>query len=249
MTIASRTFGLLLAALSVAGLTVPATGGAQDGAPVGAATSGGGIQYGQPTGIVGDATLYTRPQALLGRSLSFRGRAVAGQHVAIQRLDRDLGTWLTASTTTADAEGDYVAAWKTDHIGVFTMRVIDADNPPAGEARTAGSTGVTVTVYKPALATWYGPGFYGKKTACGVKLTKATVGVAHRGLPCGRNVAIFYKGHTIIAPVVDRGPFEHGANWDLTKAAADQLGFTRTDTIGAVSLPADPAAPAAGSAG
>src|ERR1700677_3782954 len=40
-------------------------------------------------------------------------------------------------------------------------------------------------VPKTALATWFGPGFYGQHTACGQTLTPATVGVANRKLPCG----------------------------------------------------------------
>ena len=62
-------------------------------------------------------------------------------------------------------------------------------------------------VYKPSLTTWYGPGFFGNKTACGQRLRRNTVGVAHRKLPCGTDVHVFYKGATITLDVIDRGPF------------------------------------------
>ncbi len=74
-------------------------------------------------------------------------------------------------------------------------------------------------------ATWYGPGFYGKRTACGARLTPTTLGVAHRTLPCGTRVTFYHSGHFVTVAVVDRGPFRAGVSWDLTAAAAKQLGF------------------------
>ena len=82
-----------------------------------------------------------------------------------------------------------------------------------------------------SLATWYGPGFWGNKTACGQTLRRTTVGVAHRRLPCGTKVTIAYKGNQITTEVIDRGPYANDANWDLTQAAAREVGFTATDDI------------------
>jgi rare lipoprotein A (peptidoglycan hydrolase) len=79
-------------------------------------------------------------------------------------------------------------------------------------------------------ATWYGPGLYGNRTACGQTLTKRTIGVAHRKLPCGTRVAIAYKGRWVRAKVIDRGPFRKGYRWDLTSALAKQLGVTAAGT-------------------
>lgn len=81
------------------------------------------------------------------------------------------------------------------------------------------------------LATWYGPGFYGNQTACGVKLTRRTVGIAHRKLPCGSKVTVRYGGELLRTRVIDRGPYAHGARWDLTNGARKQLGFLSTDEI------------------
>jgi rare lipoprotein A len=55
--------------------------------------------------------------------------------------------------------------------------------------------------------TWYGPGFYGNRTACGVRYSRDIVGVAHRTLPCGTLVEFKWHGITAVAPVIDRGPF------------------------------------------
>lgn len=57
------------------------------------------------------------------------------------------------------------------------------------------------------IVTWYGPGFYGNRTACGVRYTRHIVGVAHRTLPCGTLVEFRWHGITAVAPVIDRGPF------------------------------------------
>ena len=76
-------------------------------------------------------------------------------------------------------------------------------------------------------ATWYGPGFYGRRTACGVKLTKRTVGVAHRTLPCGTRVAFAFRGRWLRAKVIDRGPYRKGHRWDLTRPLAKRLGVIK----------------------
>jgi rare lipoprotein A (peptidoglycan hydrolase) len=80
-------------------------------------------------------------------------------------------------------------------------------------------------------ATWYGPGFYGRRTACGVKLRPWTVGVAHRRLPCGTRVTFFHGGTFKTVPVIDRGPFAGATNWDLTAAAARALDFRATGRL------------------
>ncbi len=75
-------------------------------------------------------------------------------------------------------------------------------------------------------ASWYGPGFWGNKTACGNTLRPRTMGVAHKTLPCGSRVLIGYKGRYAMATVIDRGPFIKGRAWDLTLALSDALKFT-----------------------
>jgi rare lipoprotein A (peptidoglycan hydrolase) len=82
---------------------------------------------------------------------------------------------------------------------------------------------------KPQIATWFGPGFYGQKTACGQTMTPVLVGVASRTLPCGTLVRVDFKGHKLTVPVIDRGPYaKNGAVWDLTAGAANALTITET---------------------
>jgi rare lipoprotein A (peptidoglycan hydrolase) len=80
-------------------------------------------------------------------------------------------------------------------------------------------------------ATWYGPGLYGRHTACGETLRPNTIGVAHRSLPCGTAVKFIYHGHSIVTQVIDRGPYSKGNSWDLTSRAAEVLGFSTAGRV------------------
>jgi hypothetical protein len=98
------------------------------------------------------------------------------------------------------------------------------------------------TVFK--AATWYGPGFWGKSTACGTVLTPTTIGVAHKKLPCGTLVTFSYAGRSVTATVIDRGPFHKGYAWDLTKKTAKRVGFLAVGS-GRIQATVTPPAPAA----
>lgn len=102
------------------------------------------------------------------------------------------------------------------------------DEQPNQQARAAD--------YKPVTATWYGPGLYGNRMACGGKLTHSTIGVAHKRLPCGTKVALRYRGRTIVVPVIDRGPYSRGVDYDLTSATAHKLGMRQTSRLAAATL-------------
>ena len=102
-------------------------------------------------------------------------------------------------------------------------------------------------IHKTAIATWFGPGFYGKQTACGQTLTPSVIGVANRTLPCGTLVRISYNRRTLTVPVLDRGPYSHiGADWDLTGGAAQALGVSETVRIATRIVGATPNTPALG---
>ena len=138
--------------------------------------------------------------------------------------------------------------------------------PLSANASTGGTAGVPGTapaaprvgVRGTAIATWFGPGFYGQTTACGQTLTPVLVGVANRRLPCGTLVSVSYRRHRLTLPVIDRGPYANGADWDLTAEAARALGIEdtvriRARVVGSVpnspTLGLPPGAPAAALAG
>lgn len=209
------------------GLTGVGSGSGSSGQPV---TS-------SPTAVTvsGDGiTLSSHSGALLGSKLQFTGSigsATPGKTVVIERLDSQPdGKWITTATTTTAAGGSFAATWSINHVGRFTVRALV-------EGGSATSPTFALTVYTPSIATEYGPGFYGHRTACGAVLKRQTIGVANRTLKCGTSVSIYYRGRTILVPVIDRGPYGNHASWDLTEATGHELGMDATSTIGATSVP------------
>jgi rare lipoprotein A len=207
----------------------PSSGGAE--APPAPATEGVISATGPQVAIA------TRAGTMVRKLARFRGSvpaSAAGRTVSIERFDDATQAWGAVATATVAADGTYLARWRADVAGQYRVRaVLD----PSGEAVAASaSPELAITVHQPALATWYGPGFYGRQTACGVRMTRSLLGVAHKRLPCGTQVAVLYRGRRITVPVVDRGPFRRGTHWDLTAATASALGFKFTDRLGAVRL-------------
>jgi rare lipoprotein A (peptidoglycan hydrolase) len=94
---------------------------------------------------------------------------------------------------------------------------------PSAESEVEGEH--TFGAWRYGGASWYGPGLWGRKTACGQTLRPGTFGVAHKKLPCGTTVKFVYRGKSVVTQVIDRGPYVDGRAWDLTKAASDALGF------------------------
>ena len=91
---------------------------------------------------------------------------------------------------------------------------------PAAVAPAAAPAGGTV------IASWYGPGFYGNRTACGQLYTPEIIGVAHRTLPCGTMLELEFRGRVVTVPVIDRGPFIAGRTLDLSNATRAALACT-----------------------
>ena len=172
---------------------------------------------------------------MLGRAAPLSGtvaRRYRGRVVRIQRFDQAVRRWRTEAKAVVARGGRFAARWQPPALGELRLRA--TFKPRRSASVTSASPEVSVRVFEPAMATWYGPGFYGNRTACGLELTRELVGVAHKTLPCGTLVEISHRGSSLVVPVVDRGPFVRGMTWDLTKAAADALGFTTTARVGAL---------------
>ena len=211
------------------------------------ASGSGGVAVGsspavQDGDLVATATgdgisVSTSVSALLGRALAFTGLTAptnAGDTVAVQRLDAQ-NDWATVASGTVADDGAFYVPWRTNYAGRVTLRTVLDQAANASQAIGQTSPTLLVTVYRPGIATYYGKGFFGQKTACGGILRRSTLGVASRTLKCGTPVQIFYGGRTIVVPVIDRGPYANNATWDLTQATAKALGMTGTETVGAMS--------------
>ncbi|MFM7641698.1 MAG: septal ring lytic transglycosylase RlpA family protein [Cyanobium sp.] len=77
-------------------------------------------------------------------------------------------------------------------------------------------------------ASWYGPGFFGNRTASGEVFRPGTLTAAHRYLPFGTKVRVtnLYNGRSAVVRINDRGPFSGGRIIDLAHGAAQVLGLT-----------------------
>ena len=82
------------------------------------------------------------------------------------------------------------------------------------------------------IASWYGPKFHGKKTANGEVFDMNRVSAAHRTLPMPSIVRVtnLNSGRALLIRVNDRGPFARGRIIDLSRRAAQLLGFERSGT-------------------
>jgi hypothetical protein len=137
--------------------------------------------------------------------------------------------WHTLRTATTNASGRFRFSFTARTIGSRLVRVSfpgDATDTPA--ERGLGR----LNVYREVGASWYGGG---GTTACGTELTSSTLGVANKTLPCGTEVTLRYGGRTIRVPVIDRGPYVEGREYDLTEATKEALGFGGTGEVWATS--------------
>lgn len=75
------------------------------------------------------------------------------------------------------------------------------------------------------VASWYGPGFAGRRTANGEIFDPTQLTAAHRTLPFGTQVRVtnLANGLSVVVRINDRGPFRAGRIIDLSRAAAERL--------------------------
>ena len=106
---------------------------------------------------------------------------------------------------------------------VFLGCTLGAASAPAGETKPI-QTGA---------ASWYGPGFHGKRTANGETFNTHALTAAHKTLPFGTQLRVTNErtGRSVVVRINDRGPYAHGRVIDLSKAAADAVGILSVGTV------------------
>lgn len=163
---------------------------------------------------------------VLGHSIAVRGLVKPGGERKVKVVVKGAGHGVVADRTSA--KGAFGTKFTPTRSGVYSLRAV-----PGANEQGAGGTGVKrqVTVFRYAGASWYGPGLYGNALACGGTLQYGMIGVANKTLPCGTKVRLRYNGRTITAPVIDRGPYAAGRDYDLTEATKNALGFPDVGTI------------------
>jgi rare lipoprotein A len=163
---------------------------------------------------------------LVGKGLAVRGKVrPSGRHrVKVLFRGPDGGV----QNVTTKANGTFSAGWVPGRPGSYAVRAYGVH-----DRRMSGSKSPArkLTTYRLAGASYYGPGLYGNGVACGGTLMPGTMGVAHKTLPCGTKVKLRYHGRTVTVPVIDRGPYVPGRDYDLTEAVKRKLGFPGVGTV------------------
>lgn len=218
--------GVSAAAAQTGGIPVP-----QPVAPTTGATG-----YGEP----GTRAIRVTPTALRNQIVFVRGTLPGAKRrrVILQRLDPEKG-WRNERRGRVRSNERFRIRWRAHISGRQSLRVVIA--PARRRSRSQSRSGTApvakISIYRRAQATYFGPGLYGRTTACGQVLTPTLLGVAHKTLPCGTLVALLYKRREVLVPVVDRGPFNGAFSLDLTSATADLLAFRASGRVGYIRLP------------
>jgi hypothetical protein len=145
------------------------------------------------------------------------GQVLAGRSIALQ-VAAGRG-WASVSRTRTRRGGRFVLRYFPWRAGSERVRLSFAGGAGVGAARRPLGR---LNVYRAVQVSWYGGG---GSLACGGSLTGSTMGVASRTLPCGALVTLRFEGRSVRVPVVDRGPYVSGREFDLTEATKQALGF------------------------
>lgn len=102
----------------------------------------------------------------------------------------------------------------------------EADSP-GDFPRPALLAGEPAREFQRGGASWYGPGFHGRRTASGEKFDQHAMTAAHRTLPFGTMVRVhsLVNGRDVDVRITDRGPFSRNRVIDVSRAAAEELGM------------------------
>ncbi|MGB4116052.1 MAG: septal ring lytic transglycosylase RlpA family protein [Polaromonas sp.] len=101
------------------------------------------------------------------------------------------------------------------------------DEPINNAPRPALLAGEPAREYQRGGASWYGPGFHGRRTASGERYDMHGMTAAHRTLPFGTWVRVhsLVNGREVDVRITDRGPFIRSRVIDLSRGAAEALGM------------------------
>lgn len=150
--------------------------------------------------------------------------AIAGRRIVLERRGPH-GRWATLARARTRSGGAYLLRHRSRSSFSAIVRVrLVGDAQLASGRRVAGR----MNILRAALASWYGEG---QGLACGGSLTPRMMGVAHKTLPCGTKVTIRYRGRQVRVPVVDRGPYVGGREWDLGPGVRAALRFDGVGTV------------------
>ena len=160
----------------------------------------------------------THREVLVGERVAIAGVLAPTLAAEVVKLEqRGRRSWrVVAARTSSLAAGAFRLGFREHRLGTDQLRL--AVNGQDGVYYTPVTT---LTVFHRVLVSWYG---LTGRTACGQELSASTLGVANRTLPCGTMVTFRLGRRTLRVPVIDRGPYVWGRDYDLTYATKRRLG-------------------------
>ncbi|MGN6215434.1 MAG: septal ring lytic transglycosylase RlpA family protein [Solirubrobacterales bacterium] len=163
---------------------------------------------------------------LKGNGLAVRGKVRPSGRHRVKLVFRGPDPAVRGVTTKAN--GAFALRWVPGRTGNYAVRAYGVHERHLSASVSAARK---LTTYHLVGASYYGPGLYGNGVACGGTLLPDTMGVANKTLPCGTMVKLRYHGRSVTVPVIDRGPYVAGRDYDLTEAVKRKLGFPGVGTV------------------
>jgi rare lipoprotein A len=124
------------------------------------------------------------------------------------------------------------ASWFRSLVFLFVPFLVATLAACGGAPKPTYFPGYPVGFVERGVASWYGPGFHGNKTANGERYDMHQLTAAHRTLPLGSIAVVrsMSTGRQVTVRINDRGPFARGRVLDLSLAGAQALGMTGAGT-------------------
>lgn len=123
---------------------------------------------------------------------------------------------------------------------VIALAMSPAMHAEAGShGKKSAKTTRVVDGHQVGKASWYGPGFHGKKTASGQVFNQHALTAAHPHLPLGSRVRVtnLKNGKQVEVTINDRGPHKAGRIIDLSRAAAKKIAMGGLAKVKVVAVP------------
>ena len=166
--------------------------------------------------------------ALLMSGSSVISPALAGSSRAVQTADALASQQPSLLADPAEASQAYEP--ESSDLAIREVQPIQVQDQQPGNplvpSQPIASSNLQVRSISTGQASWYGPGFYGGRTANGDVLRRGDFTAAHRSLPFGTKVRVtnLWNGRTAVVRINDRGPFVGHRVIDLGPGAATHLG-------------------------
>lgn len=151
------------------------------------------------------------------RSIHLLGAAALLFSASTAAIPASAGTATASERTVAIRDIEFSPSWDER----FQRQILPV---PIAQAQMLASAAVRSV--STGQASWYGPGFYGNRTANGEVFRPGTLTAAHRSLPFGTRVRVtnLNNGRSTVVRINDRGPFHGNRVIDLAHGAAQNLG-------------------------